>query len=215
MVFLGLVLVRSDLPGIYMDAANPDFLAAQWLHRGHNPGAGIPSKVFPILGSFYHGLQNAYLGVPFFALAGFSVTSLRLEQATFGAILLVALFQLTRRLTGSRLLALLASLGLATEPRLHRVVPYAVLHRRGWDGMAIRVDAACSSGGRGFPDRPAPVVLVGGMLRPGQFMATSCWVSSLPAWRCWWQRGYRGGSGQVGSPELLSVSCPSSWASCR
>jgi len=115
MVFFGLVLVHSDLPGIYMDAANPDFLAAQWLHRGHNPGAGIPSKVFPILGSFYHGLQNAYLGLPFFALAGFSVTSLRLEQATFGAILLVALFQLTRRLTGSRLLALLASLGLATE----------------------------------------------------------------------------------------------------
>jgi len=113
--FLALVLVHSDLPGIYMDAVNPDFLAAQWLHRGHNPGAGIPSKIFPILGSFYHGLQNAYLGLPFFAIAGFSVTSLRLEQAVFGLILLAALYHLTRRLTRSRGLALLAGLGLATE----------------------------------------------------------------------------------------------------
>jgi hypothetical protein len=113
--FLGLVLVHADLPGIYMDAVNPDFLAAQWLNRGHNPGAGIPSKIFPILGSFYHGLQNAYLGLPFFAVAGFSVISLRLEQAAFGLVLLVALYHLTRRLTGSRPLALAAGLGLATE----------------------------------------------------------------------------------------------------
>ncbi|NID15776.1 glycosyltransferase family 39 protein [Luteibacter yeojuensis] len=114
-VFLGLVLVHSDLPGVYMDAVNPDFLAAQWLHRGHNPGAGIPSKIFPILGSFYHGLQNAYLGLPFFAVTGFSVTSLRLEQAVFGLILLAALYQLTRRLTGAHGLALATGIGLATE----------------------------------------------------------------------------------------------------
>jgi len=113
--FLGLVLFHADLPGIYMDAANPDFLAARWLHHGHNPGAGIPSKLFPVLGSFYHGMQNAYLGVPFFAVAGFSVTSLRLEQAVFGAMLLVALYHLTRRLTASRALALAVGLGLATE----------------------------------------------------------------------------------------------------
>lgn len=114
-VFLGLVLLHSELPGIYMDGVNPDFMAAQWLHRSHNPGAGIPYKLLPILGSFYHGLQNAYLGVPFFAIAGFSVTSLRLEQAIFGVILLVALYHLTRRLAGSQGWALLASTGLATE----------------------------------------------------------------------------------------------------
>jgi hypothetical protein len=115
LAFVGLVLMHAELPGIYMDGVNPDFMAAQWLHRGHNPGAGVPSKIFPILGSFYHGLQNAYLGVPFFAIGGFSVISLRLEQATFGAILLVALFHLTRRLTGSRGWALFAALGLSTE----------------------------------------------------------------------------------------------------
>ncbi|PTR33461.1 hypothetical protein C8J98_103223 [Luteibacter sp. OK325] len=113
--FVSLVLLHSDLPGIYMDGVNPDFMAAQWLHRGHNPGAGIPSKIFPILGSFYHGLQNAYLGVPLFAIGGFSVTSLRLEQAVFGVILLVALSHLARRLTGSLGWALLAAMGLATE----------------------------------------------------------------------------------------------------
>jgi hypothetical protein len=115
LAFLGLILMHSDLPGIYMDGVNPDFMAAQWLHPGNNPSTGIPSKIFPILGSFYHGLQNAYLGLPFFAIGGFSVTSLRLEQAVFGAILLLAMFHLSRRLTGSAGLAMLASLGLATE----------------------------------------------------------------------------------------------------
>lgn len=147
--FLGLVLVHSDLPGIYMDAVNPDFLAAQWLHRGHNPGAGIPSKIFPILGSFYHGLQNAYLGVPFFAVAGFSVTSLRLEQAVFGLILLAALYHLARRLTGSRALALAAALGLATELAFtasFRTQFYIVLGGAAWLVVSMLLALPAESG---------------------------------------------------------------------
>lgn len=147
--FLGLVLVHSDLPGIYMDAVNPDFLAAQWLHRGHNPGAGIPSKIFPLLGSFYHGLQNAYLGVPFFALAGFSVTSLRLEQAVFGLILLAALYQFTRRLTGSRALALAVALGLATELAFtasFRTQFYIVLSGAAWLVVSMLLALPAESG---------------------------------------------------------------------
>lgn len=147
--FLGLVLVHSDLPGIYMDAVNPDFLAAQWLHRGHNPGAGIPSKIFPILGSFYHGLQNAYLGLPFFAVTGFSVTSLRLEQAVFGLILLAALYHLVRRLTGTRALALVAGLGLATELAFtasFRTQFYIVLGGAAWLVVSMLLALPAESG---------------------------------------------------------------------
>ncbi len=147
--FLALVLVHSDLPGIYMDAVNPDFLAAQWLHRGHNPGAGIPSKIFPILGSFYHGLQNAYLGLPFFAVMGFSVTSLRLEQAVFGLILLAALYHLARRLTGARALALMAGLGLSTELAFtasFRTQFYIVLGGAAWLVVSMLLALPAESG---------------------------------------------------------------------
>jgi hypothetical protein len=115
LVFLASVLVQVGLPGIYMDGANPDFMAAQWLHRADNPGAGLPSKVFPILGSLYHGLQNAYLGVPVFGVFGYSVATLRIEQAIFGVILLVAFQFLVARLTRSLRVGLVAALCLATE----------------------------------------------------------------------------------------------------
>ena len=115
-VFLSCVLIHIDLPGIYMDAVNPDFMAAQLLHHHPgNPSAGLPSKIFVILGSLYHGVQNVYAGLPVFALFGFSVATLRLAQAVFGVILLAALYHLIRRLTRSIPLALAGSLGLATE----------------------------------------------------------------------------------------------------
>lgn len=115
-VFLALVLVQADLPGLYMDGVNPDFLAAQLLHHNaRQPSAGLPSKIFPILGSLYHGTQNVYVGLPIFALFGFSVTALRLCQALFGAILLAALCRIAYRLTKSAPLVLLCGLGLASE----------------------------------------------------------------------------------------------------
>lgn len=150
-MFLALVLLHADLPGIYMDAANPDFLAARWLHHGHNPGAGIPSKIFPILGSFYHGMQNAYLGLPFFAVAGFSVTSLRLEQAMFGAMMLVALYHLTRRLTASHGLALAVGIGLATELAFtasFRTQFYIVLGGAAWFVLSMLLALPAEPGSR-------------------------------------------------------------------
>lgn len=114
--FFAMVLVQANLPGLYMDAVNPDFLAAQLVHHSaRQPSAGIPSKIFPILGSFYHGTQNVYVGLPIFVVFGFSVTSLRITQALFGAILIVALYVTTNRLTHSRRLAFAGALGLATE----------------------------------------------------------------------------------------------------
>ena len=114
-VFMVAVLINANQVGIYMDAVNPGFMAAQWLHRGHNPGAGLPSKVFPILGSLYHGMQNAYAGLLVFPLLGFNPASLRFEQAIFGVILIAAFTKLTYRLVGSQVLAWVAGLGLATE----------------------------------------------------------------------------------------------------
>ena len=114
--FMLAVVFHIDLPGLYMDAVNPDFAAAQKLHPHlHNPGAMLPSKIFPILGNLYHGVQNFYVALPMLAIFGFHVATIRVAQALFGALLLAAFFIAARRLTQSTLLAMLGSLGLATE----------------------------------------------------------------------------------------------------
>lgn len=114
--FFTLALVQARLPGLYMDAVNPDFVAAQLLHHSaRQPGAGIPSKIFPILGGLYYGAQNLYVGLPIFALFGCNIITLRIAQALFGAMLIAALYLVSVRLTRSRMLAFACTLGLATD----------------------------------------------------------------------------------------------------
>lgn len=114
--FMLCVMLQIDLPGLYMDAVNPDFLAAQILHHHlYNPSGALPSKVFPILGNLYHGVQNFYVDLPILMIFGFNVGPLRDAQALFGAVLLTAFYFIVRRLTRSNLLAMVSSLGLATE----------------------------------------------------------------------------------------------------
>ena len=115
-VFMIAVAVHIDLPGLYMDAVDPDFLAAQKLHHHlHNPTAALPSKIFPILGNLYHGVQNFYVDLPVLAIFGFNVGPLRIAQALFGAVLVAAFFVAARRLGKSTALAMAAAVGLATE----------------------------------------------------------------------------------------------------
>lgn len=115
-VFMAMVALHINLPGLYMDAVNPDFLAAQKLHPHlHNPSAALPSKIFPILGNLYHGVQNFYVDLPVLAVFGFNVAPLRIAQALFGVVLLAAFFASARRLTASTPLAMVAALGLATD----------------------------------------------------------------------------------------------------
>lgn len=209
-MFLGLVLFHADLPGIYMDAANPDFLAAQWLHRGHNPGAGIPSKIFPILGSFYHGLQNAYLGLPFFAVAGFSVTSLRLEQAVFGLILLLALYHLSRRLTGSRGLAVAVCVGLATELAFtasFRTQFYIVLGGAAWFILSMLLALPAEAGSRIVRRRVLWSGVCFGLASYGYFVLSFFGPAMAVLVACWvprrdWARWVAGAALGV-SPFLL------------
>jgi hypothetical protein len=115
-MFMLCAAYQIHLPGLYMDAVNPDYLAAQKLHpQLHNPTGALPSKIFPVLGSLYHGVQNFYVDLPVLALFGFNVAPLRVAQALFGAALLVAFYMTVRRWTGSNILAMASSLGLATE----------------------------------------------------------------------------------------------------
>lgn len=110
------VLRYIELPGIYMDAVNPEYVAAYILNpKLANPLFLLPTISIPLLGNLYHGVQNLYISLPFFALLGLNVVALRLSQALFGAGILVLAYWLVRQITGVRLAALVAALGLATD----------------------------------------------------------------------------------------------------
>lgn len=105
-----------ELPGLYMDAINPDYLAAHVLNPGYdNPIWILPTKWFPILGNLYHGVQNLYFAIPCFWLLGMNVVSARVVHALFGAAIVILVFFILRRISGSRLIATGATLGLSTE----------------------------------------------------------------------------------------------------
>jgi hypothetical protein len=110
------VLRHIELPGLYMDAINPDYLAAGKLNPEiHNPVWIIPTARFPILGNLYHGVQTYYLALPIDAVFGMNIVSVRLGQALFGAVIIALSFAIVVRTTGNRLLAFVAAAGLATD----------------------------------------------------------------------------------------------------
>jgi hypothetical protein len=91
---------RIELPGLYMDAVDPDYLVARMLNpHGHEvPAWVLPgnylAKRYPILPSLYHGSGQAWLGLPFFMLLGTTVTSLRVVHALFAFAIIWAIYAL-------------------------------------------------------------------------------------------------------------------------
>lgn len=105
-----------ELPGIYMDAINPDYLVAHRLNPVlNNPEWTLPTAWFPILGQLYHGVQNFYVGLPLYWLFGLNVVSARIVHALFGAVIIAFVFILVQRTTRSLLLAAVFTIGLATD----------------------------------------------------------------------------------------------------
>jgi len=90
-----------ELPGVYMDAVNPDYLVVRvftW-HREPMaawvlPGNYLLDARFPILVSIHHGSQHFWLGLPLFWLLGTTVESLRIVHALFALGVLAALYGL-------------------------------------------------------------------------------------------------------------------------
>ena len=91
------------LPGVYMDAVNPDYLVVKLLNWHHAkpltawllPGNYLHDRV-PILISLYHGLQQFWLGLPLYALFGTGVVGIRLTHMVFACGVLVAMLFLLR-----------------------------------------------------------------------------------------------------------------------
>jgi len=118
-VFFFGALKNIGLPGLYMDAVNPDYIVANFLSG--NAGAinhFPPYDSFPVLGQLYHGMTHFYFGVVFFEFFGMNIFSLRLLHALFGLGILIATYILIFIATRLKRIALPIVLIFATDPAL-------------------------------------------------------------------------------------------------
>jgi hypothetical protein len=132
---------QITLPGVYMDAVNPDYLAVRVLNPNAEPitawllGSNDLLGRFPILISYYHGSQQFWLGLPLFWLFGTTVAGLRLTHAVFALGVLAALYAVLARGGLRPWQAALACAALAVDPAFSyafRTQSYITLAPTAW-----------------------------------------------------------------------------------
>lgn len=147
-----------ELPGVYMDAVNPDYLVTRVLNWRRAPtvawvlpGNHLLGARFPILVSLYHGTQHFWLGLPLFWILGTSVESLRIVHALFGLGVLAALYALLASAGVRPWLATLAAGALATDPVFlfaFRTQSYITMSPAAWLLLALLFQMRWQHGGR-------------------------------------------------------------------
>jgi len=122
LAYLFVATREIELPGIYMDAVNPDYLVARWLNPDAQyipawvaPGNDILGR-YPLLVGLQHGSLQLWLGAPLFWIFGMSVVGLRLTHAMFALAALAAWYALQRQSGVSRTLAAAFGIALAIDP---------------------------------------------------------------------------------------------------
>ncbi len=84
------------LPGLYMDAVNPDYMVVRYLEPGSTLLPMWYKNAF--LPSYYHGNQHIWFGLPIYAVFDTTLKALRSVQAAFGAGILLCLYMMFRRI---------------------------------------------------------------------------------------------------------------------
>lgn len=140
-VFWLCALRNVELPGLYMDAVNPDYLFARWLNpQLHNPVWMIPSGFMPLLGNLYHGMQTLYVGVLTYGLLGTSVVSVRVTHALYGSMIVLLVWLILRRVSGRPVQATVLATALATDMAFigsFRTQAYIILAGQVWMMLAL------------------------------------------------------------------------------
>jgi hypothetical protein len=115
-------LYQLALPGVYMDAVNPDYLVVRVLNWSGPPvptfvlGGNYVFQRLPVLVALHHGTQTFWFGLPWFWLFGTTVTGLRVTHALFGLAVLAALYALLGRAGTGRWWAAAVGATLAVDP---------------------------------------------------------------------------------------------------
>jgi len=135
-------LWQITLPGVYMDAVNPDYLVVKVLNRHAQPISAwvlaanyVAGHKLPVLIALYHGSLPFWTGLPFFWLFGTDVTGLRLTHAMFGVAVLCATFLFLLRARVPVWMAALGCIALALDPSFSyafRTQSYITLGSGAW-----------------------------------------------------------------------------------
>lgn len=140
-VFWLCVLRNVELPGLYMDAVNPDYLFARWLNpQLHNPVWVLSTGPVPLLGNLYHGMQTLYVGVLAYGLLGTSVVSVRVTHALYGSLIVLLAWLILRRVSGRPGMATVLATALATDMAFigsFRTQAYIILAGQVWMMLAL------------------------------------------------------------------------------
>ena len=115
------IFLDMNLPGLYMDAVNPDYMAAKilgskaltsiWLMPGN-----FLFERFPLLPALYYGSGMAWLGAPFYALLGMDIYSIRLVHGMYALGVLTSMLFLMRKAGVGSILMLLMGVAVALDP---------------------------------------------------------------------------------------------------
>jgi hypothetical protein len=193
-----------DLPGVYMDAVNPDYLVVRvftWTHEPMAawvlPGNYLLGSRFPILVSIYHGTQHFWLGLPLYALLGTTVESLRIVHALFALGVLASLYALLASAGVRPWLATLATGALAVDPVFlfaFRTQSYITMSPAAWLLLALFFLLRAERG-RAAPRATLASGFFAGLAVQGYFVY-AFYVPTLIAGVWLWSRA-RAGSGQA------------------
>ncbi|QBP74003.1 hypothetical protein E2K99_02780 [Herbaspirillum huttiense] len=123
MVFATVGFHNLALPGLWMDAVNPDYQAV-WMLRGklHIPAWVYPDNIslrghtLPLLNSLYGGNPSAYAALIFFQLFGYGVLAVRALHCIFAIALLFSMGWCLMRWKVPRFFVALSLTMLAAEP---------------------------------------------------------------------------------------------------
>ncbi len=191
-LFIQGALTLIDLPGLYLDAINPDYLVLRLFADPKNtPYWGLPGNLafnaLPVLIQVYHGALPFYFGLPVYLLFGTGLVGVRVANLVFGLGVLSALAFAMRAMNMTRWVCGLALAGLALDPgylfafRTQFYITTLPL-------ALVFVSVALVSKGR--PPRRLPLAgTLAGLSVYGYF----CYAFLLPAlaWQVW--RGAPGG----------------------
>jgi len=188
-------LQQVTLPGVYMDAVNPDYMAVLILNHRHEevlpwllPG-NLLSDRYPILISYYHGSQQMWLGLPFFWLFGTTVTGLRLTHAMFALGVLATMYAFVVRSGLKPWQAAAACAALAIDPSFSyafRTQSYITLAPAAWLFLTLYSMTRIAQS----PDRQGRWLFAGGLCYGFAVVAYFIYAFFLPALvlAMWWYR---------------------------
>lgn len=117
-----LSMFAMELPGLYLDAVNPDYLSVHLVHPDNVPTWTYPDnmifKVFPILNSLYGINTTGYIMLPWSLIFGSDVYSIRILHVLYIMFMLYFFYSVIRCVTNNNSVALVGMIFLGIEPSI-------------------------------------------------------------------------------------------------